>query len=287
MTGFGVGEAPLAEGRLALEVRSLNHRFLDVRVRLPAELSDQCFFLEQIARARLVRGRYDVGVRLEGAALQPLSFDTARARAAYRALLALRDELAPGTVLPLSAIAAIPDLFTAPSNVDSDAVQRSLTSALDSALARLNEMRHTEGEALGREIGARLRAARDHCHAIAARSTELVDAYRARLHARLERLLRDTGVPLENGRLETEVALMADRSDVTEELVRLESHFAQFEDLMAESEPVGRRLDFLLQEVAREINTIGSKVQDAPIALVVVQMKAEVERLREQVQNVE
>lgn len=287
MTGFGVGEAPFGQGRLTLEVRSLNHRFLDVRVRLPPELSDQCFFLEQLARSHLARGRYDVGVRLEGAALPPLSFDTRRARAAYQALLALRDELAPDSELPVSAIAAIPELFSAPANSDSDAARASLTAALDAALARLDEMRRTEGEALAREVAARLNAGRELCRAIAARSPEIVAAYRTRLRERLERLLRDAGATLESGRLENEVAVMADKSDVTEELVRLESHFQQFEALMNESEPVGRRLDFLLQEVAREVNTIGSKSQDAPIAHVVVQMKAEVERLREQVQNVE
>lgn len=287
MTGFGLGEATLGEGRLALEVRSLNHRFLDVRVRMPAELSDQGFYLEQLARERLTRGRYDIGVRLEGTPLPPPRLDLARARAAYVALSKLRDELAPGSELPLTAVTAVPDLLSTSSAGEVETVRAALKGALERGLQSLDEMRRAEGSALQRELRARLASAKKLLDAIAERGDEMVQAHRERLRQRLERLLADSGVQLEAGRLETELAVMADRSDVTEELVRLQSHYTQFDELLDKDEAVGRRLDFLLQEIGREVNTVGSKSQDAPVAHLVVEMKSEIERMREQVQNVE
>ncbi len=287
MTGFATGQAPLGAGLVTLEVRALNHRFLDVRVRLPNELSDQTFFLEQRARTALARGRYDIGVRLEGPALPPPDFDLDRARSAYQALTRLRDELAPGAEVPITAIAALPDVMNPSSNADPEVVRQSLQAALESACANLDRMRHTEGLALRRELLGRLDEARRCCDRIAERSGEVVQLHRTRLRERLARLLDDVGVPLDKGRLETELALMADRSDVTEELVRMRSHFDQLEELLDIDAPVGRRLDFLLQEIGRETNTTGAKSQDAPLAHLVVDLKAEIERMREQVQNVQ
>jgi uncharacterized protein (TIGR00255 family) len=287
MTGFGAGDTQLGEGRLTVEVRALNHRFLDVRVRLPGELSEHAFYLEQLARETLTRGRYDIGARLDGPTLPLLRFSVERARAAYRALASLRDELAPGTELPVTAIAGLPDLIAPSSAAEAQSVREALRRALLSALQHLNDMRRAEGAALQRELEQRLAAAR-RCHAsISQLSAEVVALYRTRLRERLGRLLEDVGVPLEKGRLETEVAVMADRADITEELVRLSSHFDQFARLLQLDEPVGRRLDFLLQEIGREANTTGAKSQDAPLSHLVVELKAQIDRMREQVQNVE
>jgi len=287
MTGFARGEAPLGDGRATLEIRALNHRFLDVRVRMPPELSEHSFFLEQLTREALVRGRYEVGVRLYGEALPPPKLSTERARAAFRALSQLRDELAPGSEVPLAAIAALPDVLTVTHSADSEHVRSALGVALSQALARLDEMRRAEGDALRRDLEQHLGQARRCRERIAERGNEVLDLYRTRLQQRLERLVADATVPLDRGRLETEVAVMADRSDIAEELVRLGSHFDQFAQLLQAKEPVGRRLDFLLQEIGREANTTGAKSQDAPLAHLVVELKAEVERMRQQVQNVE
>lgn len=286
MTGFGVGEAPFSGGKVVLELRSLNHRYLDIRVRMPPELIDQAFWLEQLARERLKRGRFDIGVRLEGPALPEPRFSFERARALYRALSALRDELQPGSELSISALAGLHELIVAPATADIDTSRAALSVAFEHGVAGLDEMRRREGQVLEAELLTRLKATRRLQQAIATRLDEVLEAYRNRLRERLDRLLKDTGVALETGRLETELALMADRSDVTEELVRLGSHFDQFERLIATDDGVGRKLDFLLQEIAREANTIGSKSQDAPLAHLVVELKAEVERMREQVQNV-
>jgi uncharacterized protein (TIGR00255 family) len=287
MTGFGVGESRLGEGKVTVEVRALNHRFLEVRVRVPNEIGDQSFFVEQLARERLTRGRFEIGVRLDGAALPPPRFSTERARAAYRAMLELRDELAPRSEVPLAAIFALPSVLAATSQSDTEALSQSLRGGLMQAIEDLDRMRQREGDALRRELVQRLESARRLRAEFASRAENVVTAYRTRLRERLERLLGDTGVALDAGRLEAELAVMADRSDVTEELVRLGSHFDQFEQLLDSGESVGRRLDFLLQEIGREANTIGAKSQDASLSHLVVELKAEVERMREQVQNVE
>jgi uncharacterized protein (TIGR00255 family) len=287
MTGFGLGEAAFGEGRLTLELRALNHRFLDVRVRLPNEIAEQTSFLEQLARERLSRGRFEVGVRVAGAALPVARFSKERARALYSALLELRDALTPDSPVPLSAVTALPELVTLPAEVDAESMRAALTLAFTRALSHLDEMRRREGEALERELTARISSARHLLKAIQERGHTLVDVQRARLRERVERLLSGTGIQAEPNRLETELAILADKSDIVEEVVRLGSHFDQFDAIAADIGPIGRRLEFLLQEIGREANTIGAKSQDASIAHLVVELKAEVERMREQVHNVE
>jgi len=286
MTGFGSGEATLGAGKVVLDARSVNHRHLDVRVRLPPELLESCLFVEQRARERLSRGRFDIAVRYEGPSLLPrLDFD--RARAIYRELERLRDELAPGAEVPITAIVGMPDLYVAPSSFGADATQRALALALDTALGKLDEMRTREGTALASEIASRLGACRRLHAAIQERLPAVLRAAESRLRARIERLGREASVVLDAGRLETEIALLADRTDVTEELVRLGSHFDQLASMLDATDPSGRRLDFLLQEMAREANTIGAKSQDAELGHLVVELKSDIERMREQVQNVE
>lgn len=287
MTGFGLGEQPLGQGRLVFEIRSLNHRYLDVRIRLPEELTAHTSFLEQLARERLSRGRYDIGVRLFGAALPPPRLIVERARAAYQELCTLRDELAPNTELPLTVLTGIPGLFASQNASEADHVIGVLRAAFDASLHELDQMRSREGERLALELNRLLDGIDALTENCSKRVPVTVDLHRTRLQERLTRLLADRTVVLDSERIEQEIALLAERSDVTEELTRLASHFAQFRNLLSDTAPVGRRLDFLLQEIAREINTLGAKSQDAELSRLVVTMKAEVEKMREQVQNVE
>ncbi len=286
MTGFGVGESTTPVGRLVVEVRAVNHRFLDVRVRAPRELGDLVSFAEQLGRERLSRGRIEVGIRLEASGGQAVTLDSERAKAAYRALSALRDELSPNSEVPLSLLAAVPDLFSPTSDRERDTMRAAYRRAFDHAVHALESMRADEGRALCDDLRARLAGVRRAADAIAARAPQLVELSHKRLRSRLARLL-GPDVPLDPGRLEQEIAVLADRSDVSEELTRLASHCAQFEALFESTEACGRRLDFLLQEMVREVNTIGSKAQDAEVAHLVVEAKSELERMREQVQNVE
>ena len=286
MTGFGCGEAELDGNKLSCELRALNHRFLDVRVRLPDELASHAFFVEQLARERLSRGRFDIGVRLDDGA-GVVRFSATRARAVYESLLKLRDELAPGSEVPVAALASLPQLLVDSPRSGSQGLEQALSVAFGAALARLDEMREREGQALARELAERLTALRGLSRDAHALSHGAAERQLTRLRERVARLLSEATSSPDPGRLETELALMADRSDVTEELVRLASHFDQFEALLADTAPVGRRLEFLLQEMSREANTLGSKSQDVKLSHLVVDIKSQLEKIREQVQNVE
>jgi uncharacterized protein (TIGR00255 family) len=287
MTGFGCGEAELDGNKLTCELRALNHRFLDIRVRMPEELASQAFFVEQLARERLSRGRFDVGVRLDDSGGAGGRFSPSRARAVYESLLQLRDELAPGTDVPVAALASLPQLLVDTPRSNKQGIEEALQKAFAAALTRLDDMRSREGQALCRELSERLQTLRGLSADAKAMSQGAAERQLARLRERVSRLLSDMAVAPDPGRLETELALMADRSDVTEELVRLASHFDQFEALLKDSEPVGRRLEFLLQEMSREANTLGSKSQDVKLSHLVVDIKSQLEKIREQVQNVE
>jgi uncharacterized protein (TIGR00255 family) len=287
MTGFGLGEAPLGGGKLAIEIRGVNHRFLDVRVRVPRELGDLAAFVEQVAREKLSRGRYEVALRVDGVSLGAPMLDRERARAAFRALSELRDELAPGSEVPLSLLAAIPDLFISSVDREIDRFREATRTAFEASVKALDTMRAQEGTALRQDLLRRLESVRRRAEDVAGRAPGVVEAHRKRLRERTERLRVSPEIDLDVPRLEQEIALFAERSDICEELTRLESHCAQFGSLLTLDEAVGRRLDFLLQEMAREANTVGAKSPDAPIAHAIVEVKAEIERMREQVQNVE
>lgn len=290
MTGFGVGEAPLAaggQGKLTVEIRAVNHRFLDVRVRAPSQLPELANVVESIARERLTRGRFDVSVRVEGAALGHMTLDRDRARSILAELRSLRDEVAPNEPVPLGVLANVPDIFVPSIEQEGEALRTAATAAFDASLRSLDAMRLREGLSLGDDLVRRLGTIRKLSQSIAERAPLVLDGYKKRLKDRAERLRLASDVEIDGGRLEQEIALFADRIDVTEELTRLETHTAHFESLLASPDALGRRLDFLLQEMAREANTVGSKSQDAGIAHAVVELKAEIERMREQVQNVE
>lgn len=287
MTGFGVGRATLGQGRIVVEVRSVNHRFLDVRVRAPRELADLTMHVEQTARKTLRRGRFEIVLRSDGVIGQLAGIDLARASALYQSLVSLRDSIAPAEPVPFSMLASVPEIFVADNQDQHEAAVTAAEQALTKALEAADVMRATEGAALRADLIERLVAIRKHTGIIVERRNDIVSGYRKRLRERLQRLLADFEFDVDPSRLEQEVVVMADRCDVQEELTRLESHFCQVDELSACDEPVGRRLDFLLQEMVREVNTIGAKSQDAPVAHAVVEIKAEIERMREQVQNVE
>jgi uncharacterized protein (TIGR00255 family) len=287
MTGFGMGHAALGAGRLCVELKSLNHRYLDVRVRVPTELGDHAYFLEHLARSRLVRGRFDIQLRIEGPALSGPRLDVERVRGVFRQLVELQSELCPGSELSLSALAALPSLYVDALDLDAERVRSAISSAFDAAHARLEAMREAEGERLAAALSELLDRAIALTSQCEARCSKSILGHRDRLRERVARLIDDPAIAVEPSRLAQEIALVAERSDATEELARLGSHFSMLGKLIRSTEPSGRRLDFLLQEIARETNTLGAKSQDASLSHLVVELKAEAERMREQVQNVE
>jgi uncharacterized protein (TIGR00255 family) len=287
MTGYGSGRAALGEGHVVLDIRTVNHRFLDVRVRLPSRIQAQTPIVERVIRAQLERGRVDVTARFEGQTLPQPALDRERARAVYGELASLRDELHPDEPVPLALLACVPDLFIASRTVDEEALAQALETAAKAGCAAVTKMRETEGKALASELAGRLGELGETLTTLSAALPELVEGRRTRLRDRLDALLADTQVTLDPGRLEQEIAIVAERSDVTEELVRLDSHRSQMLELTENSNaPVGKRMDFLLQEMSREANTIGSKVQDGAITPLVIALKTGIEQMREQAQNV-
>lgn len=287
MTGFGTGHAPLGSGRVVAEVRTVNGRTLDVRVRAPECLDGAAPAAEQRVRERLRRGRVDVSLRTEGNVVPPPLLDEERAIAAVAALEKLRDRVAPSAEVPLSLLSLVPGLFAPPAEEALFAMRAAIADAVDRAIDGVVASRTTEGRATARDLEARIGVMRAARERIAGRARELPSRAFDKLRARLAALVGEGA--LDGARLEMEAAIVADRADVHEELARLATHLEHFEEVIAASddEGAGRRLDFLLQEMQREATTLGAKAQDATIARDVVAMKVEIERMREQVQNVE
>jgi len=272
---------------VSVEIRAVNHRYLEVRVRPPRQFPDLAGVVETLARAKLGRGRIDIAVYVEGASAGSLVLRRDRARFAFRAFQSLRDELAPDEPVPFSLLGIVPELFAPPADRADDAIREALGHAFDDAVNALGQMKAHEGNALGIDLAHRLNHVRAIVKQVAQRAPDVVADYTQRLRDRFAKAQQAAGTSFDENRLLQEVALFADRIDVTEELTRLESHIAHFETLLRSEDPVGRRLDFLLQELAREANTLSAKSQDASIAHDIVDLKAEIERMREQVQNIE
>ena len=285
MTGYGRMSVERDGRQLTVELKSVNHRFLDLSFRMPRSFN----FLEDSARKLigeyLSRGHVDLFATYREDSRR-VEVDQALLAAYMTAL----DDIAETTGLEddrtLSLATRLPDVLTvAEADEDQDALRALMREALTGALEQMQAMRELEGEALKSDISSRIDTLEKMTEEIEARYPETVAEYQQKLKARVEELLG--GAAMDEQRLMQEVAVMADRSAIAEETVRLHSHFAQVRGFMEASEPVGRKLDFIVQELNREVNTISSKSQDVPITRLVVEAKAEIEKIREQVQNVE
>ncbi len=298
MTGFGAGEAEVAGARVRVEIRSVNHRYLDVAVKTPREWVALESRVVEAVRGRLRRGKVDVFLsrRLDAAAPGAVRADLDLARGYRHALQALAQDLAlPGEVT-LELIAAQRDVLVAGAEAPDPEVEwPGVESALAKALERIGAMRAEEGRRLGEDLARHAVTLRGLVEDVAKRAPKALEEHRARLEERLAKLLGEgfggaasgSATPLDPARLHQEVALLAERTDIEEELVRLKSHLAQLDSMIASGAEIGRKLDFLLQEIGREVNTIGSKGNDVEVGRLVVEMKSVAEKIREQVQNVE
>ena len=288
MTGFGTGRARAGDEEISVEVRAVNHKHLEVKVRLPRELSALEPAVLRAVRSRCVRGAVDVAVRRSASTASGAvpTVDVAMARAWREALRGVARAVDMADVPTTAQIAALPAVIrmeepVADLGVAEAALERALTEALDALAA----MREREGRALEVDLASRLARVATLTAEVAALAPRTVEAYRARLHERVAELLK--GAPVDEARLVQEVALFAERTDVAEEATRLQAHLEAFRSFLASSEPAGRRMDFLVQEMHREVNTTGSKSQSTEVSTRIVELKAELERIREQVQNVE
>ncbi len=286
MTGYGRATVEKDGRQLTVELKSVNHRFLDLSFRMPRNL----MFLEEDARkiigARLSRGHVDIFMTYRNlrSDARTVSVDTALFNA-YAAALENIADCGLEDDRTLMRVAQMPDvLVVTEAEEDQDALKTLLRETLNAALDSLIAMRTREGLSMEKDLNSKVDAIERMTHSIEERYPETVREYRTRLQAAIEDLI---GQQVDETRLLTEVAIMADRSAIAEETVRLTSHIAQLRETFSKSEPIGRRLDFLVQELNREVNTISSKSQDVPITRLAVEMKAEIEKLREQLQNVE
>lgn len=289
MTGFGRGQAEVGNMAATVELRSVNNRFCEISARLPRLLADYEPEVHARLKRAFSRGRISVQVQVETGANQRLPIDVdLDAVRAYASLLE-RVRAAAGIAEPirLEHLLAYSDIFTTAddSSGQVEAVWSAVERALDIAIGELRKMRRQEGRALQTDLEQRIDAISRLLDRVIERAPARIDEARERLRERVEELMADDRV--DSDRLEFEIAMLADRLDITEECVRLRSHLDLFRDALNNENPEGRKLNFISQEINREVNTIGSKSNDAEIAHLAVQMKDELEKIREQVQNVE
>ena len=288
MTGFGRRQTPWQDGSVTVEIRSVNHRFLEIGCRLPRPLSHLEDSFKKAIQQRCARGRIDITVSLQGGKgrAESVNLDQALAKQYYQALRTLKNSLKLSGSIDLALISGLRDVVSVSDQPAEDPKLAKVVQRVASqALTDLAAMRAGEGKALAEDMRARIETIRRYKTLVAGRSPLLAQETYNRMKLRVEKLLVSEIPDLP--RLHQELAVYADRGDITEEIVRLDSHMIQFEQTLNSVEPVGKTLDFLLQEIGCEVNTIGSKANDAEIAGQVVLMKAELERIREQVQNVE
>ncbi len=288
MTGFGRGEGETSIGKVAVEARSINHRYSDINIKLPKRLSLFENRIKEIIRSQVSRGRIDVTVRLDsqGEEKVQLNVDLDLAQQYYRVLHELKEKLHLEDQITLGLLAGSKDLITAKEeSVDIEPYWQEVLPILNQSLQSMDDMKRLEGEALVKDLQQRLELIGKQLQMVKQQFPSRVKATLARLHERLRFLLE--GTEIDPSRFQQEVALLAERTDITEEIVRAESHLAQFRTLLGGNEPSGRKMDFLLQEIHREMNTISAKANDAEISQRMVEIKAELEKIREQVQNIE
>lgn len=289
MTGFGQGECITSLRRYVCELQSVNHRYLETRTRLPKRLGALELPILKSLQGRFARGRFDVTVleELTGEQSCTLRVNRPLAHAYLDAVKTLQSELGLTGEVTLELLLSRSDLFDleGEKSGEADADWPAVLTALEGAMSALAKMRREEGRALEAALLSHLDLVEATLATIVARAPEVVQSYKSRLELRLQRLL--DGKPLDPGRLEQEVAILAERSDVAEETTRVASHLQQFRDLIRQQGPHGRRMEFLLQEMLREVNTIGAKANDARTSHDVITLKSVLEQLREQVQNVE
>ena len=291
MTGYGSGRATTANGaQCAVEVQSVNRKQSELMINLPRDLTSLEPAVREIVNARVARGRLVININPQArpattAATAP-ALDVAAARTYYQAMLALQKELGAGGEIGIETVLRAPGVLRlSEDQVSPEQLWPQIEAALRQALDELVRMRTREGQNLAHDLRARLEEMRARLGEIRQRQPDAAQHYR---HALTERLQRaGLELPVDEDRLAREVILFADRCDITEEVTRLESHLDQFLSLLTKPEPVGRAMDFLTQEMARELNTLGAKANDLAINQLALASKTELDKIREQVQNIE
>ena len=288
MTGYGRAVAAVNGREFTVELRSVNNRYLDCTVKLPRSLSFAEDAVKQAVKASVSRGKVDVFISLksESADDTTITLNKAVLDGYLAAMRQMVDEFQVRDDISVSTVSRLPEVFSVEKpQVDEEQQLKDLLSVVDQALAGYDAMRCTEGQALDADLRSRGNTILELVSQVEQGNAQTVIDYRARLEAKLKEVLASTNI--DESRILTEAAIFADKVAVDEETVRLRSHLAQMNEMLTTGGAVGRKLDFLLQEMNREANTIGSKCTDVRLARVVVDIKAELEKIREQTQNIE
>lgn len=288
MTGFGRGEGETTLGKVFIEARSVNHRFCDINIKLPKRLVPFEARMKEIIRAYVSRGRVDVSLRLNavGEGNVELNVDLHLAEQYYKVLQILKEKLQLKDDITLDLFVGAKDIITAKEELeDIEPYWQEIVPILKQSVKDMDHMKQSEGEMLLRDLQQRLERIGRHLKGVKHQFPLSLQAYGSRLNERIRSFLE--GVEVDPARFQQEIAFLAERFDITEEVVRAESHLNQFETLLTSEEAVGRKMDFLLQEIHREMNTISAKANDAEVSQMMVEIKSELEKIREQVQNIE
>ncbi|MCL2566315.1 MAG: YicC family protein [Defluviitaleaceae bacterium] len=293
MTGYGRGEYSKYNRKFVVEIKSVNHRYNDISVKLPRILSGLEDAVRKTLQAHISRGKTDVFVNYEalGDVDVNISFNAELADSYMAVLSAIKERYSLDDKISISSISRFPDVISTGKGVDGEEAMAELREvlfeAVNGALNSLISMRENEGTALKSDILDKLSIIAHMSGKIAKKAPEAVEAYKEKFRERISDNLKNIGVEIDEARLLMEIAIFSDRACVDEELTRLSSHLEQMRQILETPESIGRKLDFLVQEMNREVNTIGSKAHDTEITQIVVDLKAEIEKIREQVQNIE
>ena len=288
MTGYGRAEQVLNGRDIVVELRSVNSRFFEYSSRVPRTCSFLEDKLKKLVAAKVSRGKVELNLSIQNVAAADtvVQVNWHLAKSYQTAMQAMSEKLDLKNDVTVSTICRFPDVLTqTAAPADPDTLWADVEQVAQQAIAAFVSMRAVEGEKLALDVSSRVDTIEETVSKVEAQSPQTVAAYRQRLEAKMQEVLQSTTI--DESRILTEAAIFADKVAVDEETVRLRSHIAQLRDMLQSGEPVGRKLDFLIQEVNRECNTIGSKCNDLTVARDVVNMKAEVEKIREQVQNIE
>lgn len=289
MTGFGKGESEDNIRHFSVEIKSVNTRYNDIIIKMPKHLTQFEDSIRKLIKSKVNRGRLDVYISLEyiGDSGVDVKVNLPLATSYKKAVENLCDELNINDKVSIDLLTRFPDIITIEKKEDNeDEVWKTLKEAIEIAMEKLIIMRINEGEELAKDIRERAYKIKERVKDIEKRSPEIVVEYKEKLWNRIDELLEDK-YELDENRLMNEVAIFADRYDINEEIVRLYSHIDQLLNTLKIDGPVGRKLDFIIQEMNRETNTIGSKVGDIAITNHVIEMKSELEKIKEQIQNIE
>ncbi len=289
MTGYGRGESLKDSYRIKIEIKTVNHRYNDISVKMPRHINYLEESIKKLVKEKISRGKVDVYINLEyiNESAVEVKVDIALARSYKLALEELVQELNISDGVRLNNLLNIPEVIkTERREVDQDLIWNCVSEAMDIALSNIMIMKEKEGNELKIDIISKLENIENSLSHIVERSPFVVVEYKQKLQDRIKELIDNT-ILLDEDKINSEVAFFADKSSIDEEIVRLNSHIKQFYNILKEDEPIGRKLDFLIQELNREINTIGSKANDVEISKYVVELKAELEKIREQIQNIE